>query len=187
MPIIGARVSAKTKVEFESAANIRGTTASRLAASLIENFLNQEAPKPGPAGRLELPSMEPSASGHADARTEQVHVRLEPFYFSELGRLASERHWYRSTYLGNLLRAHLDRRPVLCDIEINAVRQAARQLRDVGRNINQVAKKLNASPEHAHLVQSLDFELVRMLIDLETSAVKNLIKANVRGWGMSDV
>jgi hypothetical protein len=187
MATIGTAVSAKTKVEFESAANIRGTTASRLAASLIEHFLQQEAGKDGPTDRLKLPSAAVASSGRTDAKTEQVHVRLEPFYFAELGRLANERHWYRGTYLGNLFRVHLDRRPVLCDVEINAVRQVARQLADMGRNINQVAKKLNTSLEHAHLVTSIDFELVRILIELETNAVKDLMKANVRGWGVSDV
>jgi hypothetical protein len=111
-------------------------------------------------------------------------VRLDPYYFAELGRLARERNWYRGTYLANLFCAHADRRPVLCDAEIDAVRKVARQLADLGRNINQIAKKMNASPDKTHLAG--DLELIRMLVDLEAAAVKCLVKANLRGWGISD-
>jgi hypothetical protein len=75
---------------------------------------------------------------------------------------------------------------MLCNAEINAVRQVARQLADMGRNINQIARRLNTSLEHAHLVTSVDFEVVKMLIELETNVVKDLMRANVRGWGVSD-
>lgn len=187
MPIIGARVSAETKVEFESLAHDRDTTSSRLAALLLTDFVKHE--KAASTEAIPPQRLWPAAARAgrtAEARTEQVFVRLEPYYFAELGRLASARQWYRGTYLSNLFRAHLDRRPVLCDVEIQAVRQIARQLADMGRNINQIARKLNTSLETAHLVTSLDFELVKMLIELETNAVKDLIKANVRGWGVND-
>lgn len=187
MATIGAAVSTKTKIEFESAANARGTTTSRLAASLIENFLKGEVCADGPADRIILCSSAIAPSEHAEMKTEQVHVRLTPFYFAELGRLANERQWYRGTYLANLFRVHLEGQPVLCGVEINAVRQVARQLADMGRNINQVVKKLNTSLEHAHLATSIDFELIKMLIELETNTVKDLIKANVSGWGVGDV
>ena len=185
MANIGTVVSTETTVEFESVARARGTTTSRLAASLIAEFLNQDTCK-RPVNWSEQLHIPAAIPPHPEAKTEQVHVRLEPYYFDELGRLANERHWYRGTYLGNLFRAHLDRRPVLCEVEINAVRQVARQLADMGRNLNQIARKLSTSLDHAHLVTSIDFELVKMLIEIETTVVKNLMKANVRGWGVSD-
>jgi predicted DNA-binding ribbon-helix-helix protein len=191
MPTIGAAVSAETKGEFESVARARGTTSSRLAASIIEDFLKREAGKTPsllPAPEPVLPTLATVAAGPgAEARTKQVFVRLEPYYYDELSRLAAERAWFAGTYLANLFHAHVDRRPVLCNAEIHAVRQVARQLADMGRNINQIARKLNTSMEHAHLVGTVDFEVVKMLIELETNVVKDLMKANVRGWGVSDV
>jgi hypothetical protein len=189
MATIGAAVKTETKAEFDSIARARGTTPSRLAASILEDFLKREAghtppllPAPVPA----LPTLASVAAVPGEARTKQVFVRLEPYYYDELGRLAAERVWFPGTYLANLLCAHIDRCPVLCNAEIHAVRQVARQLADLGRNINQIARKLNTSLEHAHLVASADFEVVKMLIELETNAVKELMKANVRGWGVSD-
>lgn len=191
MPTIGAAVSAETKAEFESVARARGTTSSRLGASIIEDFLKREAGKTPsllPAPAPVLPTIATLAVGPGtEARTKQVFVRLEPYYYDELNRLAIERAWFAGTYLANLVCAHVDRRPVLCNAEIQAVRQVARQLGDMGRNINQIARKLNTSLEHAHLVETVDFEVVKMLIELETNVVKDLMKANVRGWGVSDV
>jgi len=183
MPTIGAAVNDLTKVRFEAIAKARGATASRLAASLIIEFLEKEVVGLVPDCRKGV-----SAAGGSGARggskTEQVYVRLDPYYFAELGRLARERNWYRGTYLANLFCAHADRRPVLCDAEIDAVRQVARQLADLGRNVNQIARKMNAVSGGVYL--PADFELLRMLVDLEAATVKDLLKANLRGWGVSD-
>lgn len=186
MPVLGIWVDDETKSRFEAIARERSMTASRLAAPLISEFLSQgdQERAISPAASLPPPVL-PDAS-IIQSKSLQVFVRLEPYYFAELGRLAAERRWYRGTYLRNLFRAHVERRPVMCVDEINAVRHVARQLADMGRNVNQIVKLLNTSIEHAHLVKSLDFELIRSLIEKETCTVKNLMRANVRGWGVRD-
>ncbi|MGI4720995.1 MAG: plasmid mobilization relaxosome protein MobC [Janthinobacterium lividum] len=186
MPVLGIWVDDETKSKFEAVARERSTTASRLAAPLISEFLSQAGRESAISQAASPPlSVLPGASV-IQPKSLQVFVRLEPYYFAELGRLAAERRWYRGTYLRNLFRTHVDRCPVLCIDEINAVRQVARQLADMGRNVNQIVKQLNTSIEHAHLVKSLDFEVIRTLIEIETCAVKNLLRANVRGWGVQD-
>jgi len=186
MAQIGTVVSDEIKAKFDIAARSRGTTSSRLAASLIEIFLAQPVHAEGQPHRSTWHDSKIVAHEGSETKSEQVFVRLEPFYFNELGRLAQERLWYRGTYLANLFRAHLTGSPVLCDAEISAVRQVARQMADLGRNVNQIARKLNTAPEHADLVRSIDFELIKMVIDLESDVVKRLIRANVSGWGVCD-
>lgn len=186
MAQIGTIVTDEIKTQFDLVARSRGTTSSRLAAAIIADFLRQGGMANQPANQTAWVPPSPVERNEAEAKTEQVFVRLEPYYFQELGRLAQERLWYRGTYLANLFRAHVSGAPVLCETEINAVRQVARQLADMGRNINQIARKLHVSHEHSHLVASIDFEVVKMLINLETDAVKNLMRANVRGWGVCD-
>jgi len=186
MAQIGTIVTDEIKAQFDLVARSRGTTSSRLAAAIIADFLAQGQVEDQVFRKTPWTPTVTVQTREVEAKTEQVFVRLEPYYFQELGRLAQERLWYRGTYLANLFRAHVARSPVLCEAEINAVRQVARQLADLGRNINQIARKLNASLEHADLVTSLDFELVKMLIELESTTVKNLMQANVRGWGVCD-
>lgn len=185
MPTIGAAVSAETKEKFEAIALARTLTVSRLAASLIADFLSREQEQTRKS-EDEVADHRTCASARGGSKTQQVFVRLDPYYHAELGRLAAQRNWYRGTYLANLFLAHVDQRPVLCDAEIRAVRQVARQLADMGRNLNQIARKLNTSLEHVHLVRTVDFELIKMLLELETNAVKDLIRANLRGWGVTD-
>jgi predicted DNA-binding ribbon-helix-helix protein len=189
MPTIGAAVTAETKEKFEIIARSRSITASRLAASLVTSFLDKDTAENTPIEQSLssfFASRTTDVSACDETKTKQVFVRLEPRYYTELNRMATERNWYRGTYLANLFYAHADRRPVMCDAEIGAVRQVARQLADIGRNINQIARKINSSAGHQHLADSADFELVKMLIELESNAVKALIKANLRGWGVDD-
>jgi predicted transcriptional regulator len=184
MATIGAAVDSKTKEEFDALARARDMSPSRLAAVLIREFLqNGQAPAPAAGSALWLP---PQAQAGREARTDKVSVRLEPFYYAELGRLAAERDWFRSTYLANLLCAHVDRRPVLCADEVDALRQVARYLADLGRNVNQIARKLNSSSDQAHLAFGLQVDEIRMLVDLEKEAVKGWLKASHDYWGLGD-
>lgn len=186
MAVIGARVDDGIKQAFDALSRARSVTTSRLAGTLITEFIKSQS---GEAARTTAGAVLPAQAyhaAHAGAKTELVHVRLEPYYYEELGRLAAERRWYRSAYLANLLHAHVDRRPVLCHDEVNAVRQVARQLADIGRNVNQIAKKVNIDPDRADL-SAFDFELIRMLLEVESSAVKELVHANLRTWGATDV
>jgi hypothetical protein len=157
-----------------------------LAGALITDFIKgEQGGHSRTAADSELPAQAYQGT-HVGTKTQMVHVRLEPYYYNELGRLAAQRRWYRSAYLANLLYAHVDRRPVLCHDEVNAVRQVARQLADIGRNINQIARKANIEPERVDL-SAVDFHLIRMLLDVETAAVKELVHANLRTWGATDV
>jgi predicted transcriptional regulator len=184
MAVIGAAVDSRTKQVFETLARARSVTSSRLAGVLIRDFITAEEGNVQRASETGLPAAA-YVPAHAGAKTEQVYVRLEPYYYDELGRLAAQRRWYRSAYLANLLYAHIDRRPVLCHDEVNAVRQVARQLADIGRNVNQIARKVNIEPDRADLSE-FDFELLKMLLDVETAAVKELVHSNLRTWGATD-
>lgn len=185
MPTIGVAVSEEIKKKFEAMASERNMTASRLAGSLLLDFLTPGTGAAQGVERRKLPR--PSVTALREGpKTEQVFVRLNPYYFEELGRLANRRNWYRGTYLANLFHAHVDQRPILCEAEINTVRQATRQLADIGRNLNQIARKINAAGEHARDLMTVDLELVRMLVESEVAAMSNLLRANLRGWGISD-
>ena len=185
MAVIGAAVDSGTKQTFDALARARSVTASRLAGALITDFIKTEQGGILQTKAAAVLPVEAHPAEHAGAKTEMVHVRLEPHYYAELGRLAAQRRWYRSAYLANLLHAHVDRRPVFCHDEVNAVREVARQLADIGRNVNQIARKVNIDPDSADL-NSFDFELVRMLLDVEMAAVKELVHANLRTWGATN-
>ena len=88
--------------------------------------------------------------------------------------------------MANLFYAHADQRPVFCDAEINALRQIARHMADMGRNLAQVARILRTSPTCPQIVTTIDFNRLEMLIESESNAVKSLVRSNLGGWGVSD-
>jgi hypothetical protein len=179
MPTIGADVSKELKDAFKQFAASRTLSESRLAAAWIAERLRQE---------LGLPAPPPDVAARDDdgPKTEQVFVRLSPYHYAKLGQDAAERNWKRGTFLAQMYLAYCDRRAVLCDKEIAALRQVARQLADLGRNVNQIARKLNSSLDEAHHAQSLQVDLLYVAVDLATTTVKDLIAANLRGWGVND-
>lgn len=184
MPTIGAAVTEETKGAFESAARKRRTTSSRLSASLIHDFLLQEADKASATGQESAQPNPFGCSGYDETKTKQVAVRLEPYYYAELERLAGDKQWPRSTYLANLFHAHADKRPVFCSTEIHALRQVARHMSQTGRALNHLVGHLRNAPEDIHIVSCAEFKLLEVLLESEVKAVKALIKANLVGWGV---
>lgn len=185
MPTIGADVDAQTKEQFRARAAAIPLSESRLACTLIMKFLQgDENGAPVSTPLILPPPGQPAAQ--LGPKTEPVYVRMPLVEYEALGRLASERHWHRGTYLFHLFVAHHHRRPVLCEQEINALRQVARQLADLGRNVNQIARKLNSSLDEAHIATGYEFDVLKMLLDLEATTVKDLLRANLRGWGVND-
>lgn len=185
MPTIGAAVTEATKQKFEFYAIARKLTPSRLAASIIQEFLDREGARASTESNVELQTPSDTLAPRG-SRNHQVYVRMDQFHYMELGRLAAERNWYRGTYLANLFHAHTQRRPVLCEAEINAVRQVARQLADTSRSLNTLTRMLKASQESSNLVDSIKLEEIRELAESEASAVGALLRANLREWGVSD-
>jgi hypothetical protein len=124
--------------------------------------------------------------GDDETKTKQVAVRLQPYYYAELERLAGDKQWPRSTYLANLFYAHADKRPAFCDAEIHALRQVARQMSQMGRAFHHMVEHLRNAPEDIHIVSCAELKLLELLLESEVKAVKALIKANLVGWGVCD-
>lgn len=171
--MLGAAIDAARKAEFEALAQARSITPSRLLGVLIDDFLQRSPPPVGPL---------PPATR---TKTEEVSVRLTPYHYVALQHLADARSWSRSTYLANLFYIHLDAKPRFAADELLALRQVARQLADMGRNVNQIAKSLHCSLDNAHMAMALDIDVLRMALDLEATMVKDLVRGNLDSWGVN--
>lgn len=171
--VLGAAVDATRKTQFEAIARERSITPSRLLGVLIDDFLQRE------------PSQCKAPPQHGSTKSRQVAVRLTPYHYVELQRRADVQQWSPSTYLGNLFYIHLDGKPRFNVDEVGALRQLARQLADMGRNVNQIAKSLHCSLDNAHMAMALNFDVLNMALDVETKLVKDLVRGNLDGWGVN--
>jgi hypothetical protein len=172
---LGTAVSDEIKAAFVARAEATDRKPGLLLHDLVVKFLELEPPPAAPP---------PERGG---PRTGQVFVRLSPYHFEDLRIRSEARIWTRAVYLQRLYCMHADKRPQFCQAEVAALLQAARQLADLGRNVNQVARVLNAAPEQAWRVLALDLEAMRERVDATGSAVKALVRAHFEELEVGDV
>ena len=87
-----------------------------------------------------------------------------------------------SLWIRSLLRSYLTGKSQLGEHELEALIQSTTQLRYIGRNLNQVAKGLNASP-HERLIYRVELiEELEGAIKAHTDAVSRVLAANVERW-----
>lgn len=178
-PVLKTRVTDEVKAAFLAHAEAQGLSEARLLEVIVAAFLQHNPPS--------LPAADSSGSQKMNGvKSEDVRVRLSPFEYQELARLAAIRHWKRGTYLAHLLRVHLTGQPRFSEDEMLVLREATTQLSALGRNVNQIARALNTSLEEAHLALAVSFEEMKALIDQERSSVKDLVRANLKSWGVTD-
>jgi hypothetical protein len=87
-----------------------------------------------------------------------------------------------SRWIRALVRSHLTREPQFGDRELEAVVQSTTQLRYIGRNLNQVAKGLNVTPNERLLYKVDLIEGLEAAIESHTHAVSRLLAANIERW-----
>jgi len=117
-------------------------------------------------------------------RTKQVHSKLTDAEFSLLSNLAKERAMSKGEYLAELFRANSTGSPRLCSQEIEALYQATSQIAAIGNNINQIARAVNSSPKEIDKAFLVDLKGVKSLIDELRGRIRNVIKGNMRSWGV---
>lgn len=177
-PLLSTRVDQDLKAAFSAEAKVRMLTDAKLLELVIAAFLQRLPP---------APAMAPSSpNSGTEVRSEDVRVRLAPHEYAELDRLATRRHWKRGTYLAYLFGVHLSGSPRFSEDEMLALRHITAQLSAVGRNINQIARALNISLDEAHQAQALNFTYLKNLIDQVRHLVKEVIRANLKSWGVAD-
>lgn len=87
----------------------------------------------------------------------------------------------RAGWIINLIRAALTRDPQLGDDEIEALNESNYQLLSIGRNLNQIARRMNESQKQQSVELAMINEL-REQIDSHTSNVTRLIRSNTERW-----
>lgn len=117
-----------------------------------------------------------------ESRERRVWLALTPSEHRAVTERAATAHLTIPKWLAGLMRSHLTREPQFGGQELEALIESTTQLRYIGRNLNQVAKGLNASP-HERLVYKVELiERLEEAIKGHTSVVSRLLAANVERW-----
>jgi hypothetical protein len=167
---IKTRVPESTKQRVQEVAGQRLLTESIWLRQLIEAELRKAHASP---------TVECVSATEAGGR--RIAVRLLPGDALLLKERAAARGTVPATYVSILIRSHLRQLSPLPKDELRAFKEQVRELRMIGRNINQIARALNQRGiEDASVREDL-----RSFVTLATAmreSTRALLKANSKSW-----
>lgn len=169
---ISAWVDADLKRDFSNAVKAHKTTESKLLKLLLTTFL-----KKNPTDQLP-----PSIENHGK-KVKRVEIGLTASEKDELHKRAAPRGMTDNTYVAALLRTHFNSTPYFSENELQALREANRQLAVLGKNMNQIAKALNISLDNAHVIKAAELDKIRSNVEQHRQFIVALVQENMRAWG----
>jgi len=169
--LITARVSPETKAKFQVLAKSYGLNESRFMRSLIDRAVDV----------VHEPDAQAARKTQEETRAERLYVRLYPDDRQLLGERAAARSMPSATYLAVLARSHLRNLSPLPEAERRAFERGVAELSVIGRNVNQIARRVNqgdvpAGPRREDLAQFLKVSTALL------GHLKATLKANKISW-----
>jgi hypothetical protein len=163
-------VPLETKQRFAKLARQQGLSESALLRKVVDACLPTQNPLEAP---LEAVKPIPESG--------RLTVRLRSDDFLLLRERATARALPASTYVSLLVRAHLRSLAPLPTKELTALKHSTAELGAIGRNLNQIARYLNAG-EQVNGPTRADLQaLLRACMALRDH-VKALLSANLASW-----
>jgi hypothetical protein len=169
--LVRCRVSSETKTLLQSIAAREQITESALVRELLETLVKASATAGAPTGKADEPNL----------RGERMSIRLAPDDRLLLSDRATARGMPSATYVAVLVRSHLRRLTPLPTEELAALKRSIAELGAVGRNLNQIARTLNAGGRfNGPGRQDLE-SMLKIAVTLRDH-VKALLIANETSW-----
>ena len=113
---------------------------------------------------------------------ERIEVRLTPTEYKSIKSLAEAEGCSPQRWIINCVRASLTQEPQFTMETTKALWESSYQLRSIGRNLNQIAKRLNEGKESDLIVEEIK-KLSGYIYD-HTNLVANVQDASLSRWGI---
>lgn len=154
-----------------------GTTPSAAFRQIVQTVLRKQT---GQSSTGLLPG--PVAVDEPEKATVRKKIGLTPSEAERVEVAASAEGFSPTRWIVALIRAKLTGKPQFGQQELEALMQSNMRLLQIGRNLNQLAKALNTSPEHEHRVRVEMIERLTSDIKDHAQVVSNEMAANVERW-----
>jgi hypothetical protein len=112
----------------------------------------------------------------------RTRVRLTEAEYKEANAIAFHEGFSLGKWIVALVRARLGSGAQLGQDELEALARSNMQLLTLGRNLNQIAKALNVSPENYRLFNVALIETLQVSIKDHTAIVASVMASNVDRW-----
>ena len=157
----------------------QGTTPSQAFRAIVQRLTlagNRVIATPAPNARA-LRTAPPGEEG-----AQRISLRLTASELGVVGQRAAAASMTPSRWIRALVRSHLTGEPELGERELEALIQSTTQMRYLGRNLNQVAKGLNTTPNERAVFKVDLIERLEAAVENHTKVVSRLLAANVERW-----
>jgi hypothetical protein len=165
-----AWVPCETKKRFAEFARGQGVSESALLKRVIEALIGGKEVRNAPLAPLE----QVPASG-------RLSVRLAADDLLLLRERARSRGIPSATYISLLVRSHLRNLSPIPDNELKALQQAIGQVSAIGRNLNQIARAVNAG-ERPDGPSKADLRAILRACTGLRDAFKGVLERNIQSW-----
>ena len=169
--LVRCRVSSETKAVLQNIAAREQVTESAVVRQLLDTLARTSA--------LERPTV--SAPDDTSLRAERLSIRLAPDDRLLLSERASARGMPSATYVAVLVRSHLRKLTPLPIAELDALKRSIAELGAVGRNLNQIARALNAGGRSDGPGRR-DLEAMLKIAVALRDHIRELLRANETSW-----
>jgi hypothetical protein len=169
--LVRCRVSAETKTLLQSIAAREQISESALVRQLLETLVRTSATESPASGK----------SDDAELRSERISIRLSPDDRLLLRDRATARGMPSATYIAVLVRSHLRKLTPLPVEELAALKRSIAELGAIGRNLNQIARTLNAGGRSDGPGREQLELMLKIAVGLRDH-VRALLKANETSW-----
>ena len=169
--LVRCRVTSETKAVLQNIAAREQVTESAVVRQLLDTLARTSA--------IESPAV--INDDDTGLRAERLSIRLAPDDRLLLSDRAAARGMPSATYVAILVRSHLRRLTPLPVAELDALKRSIAELGAVGRNLNQIARVLNAGGRSSGPGRQ-DLEAMLKLAVALRDHVRALLKANESSW-----
>lgn len=156
-----------------------GTTPSDGIRSAVRLILAREAQR---AASVTKPDFRQVAVEQSEKISVRKKVGLTRSEADRIEEIAAAEGFSSAKWIVALIRARLTNMAQFGQSELEALTESSLRLHRIGRNLNQIARALNRSPDERHLYRVEMIEALSRVISEHTEYVSHQITANIARW-----
>ncbi|KGD90494.1 hypothetical protein JL37_21390 [Achromobacter sp. RTa] len=151
----------------------QGSTPSDALRQVIVRLLN---------GSTTAGSPTPSTHEHPDTSRRRLELRLTETEYARIEALALQQGMSANRWVIHLIRANLSGEPQFGMTELRTLGESNSRLLAIGRNLNQIARHMNAGRALETVVTAERIDTLTRHIKTHTARVADIMRANIDRW-----
>lgn len=170
---LSIRLDGDLKQRWQALCLRQGSTPSDGLRQIIVRLLNSSATDASPT---------PSKHEQPDTSRRRLELRLTETEYARIEALALQQGMSANRWVIHLIRANLSGEPQFGMTELRTLGESNSRLLAIGRNLNQIARHMNAGRALETVVTAERIDILTRHIKTHTARVADIMRANIDRW-----